>query len=317
MSKILKTVLPLLIGVFLVWYSYHNTTPEDRQAIVHHISNANYFWVGIALLMGLISHVSRALRWNLLLEPMGYKPRFANNFMATMIAYLGNLGVPRSGEILRATTLSTYEKIPFQKAFGTIVTERVIDLIMLLLLVALTTLLQTEVILAFFEEKGIEPGKMILILILLFIIGIIGLYILRRMKTGFFGKLNQFISGLLEGVYSIRKVRSKSLFIFHTLLIWLMYVGMFFVIKFAIPETAALGVKALLAGFVAGAFAMSTTNGGIGLYPIAVGKILMIYGISKTSADAYGWIMWTSQTIMVIILGSLSFIVLPFFNNKK
>lgn len=237
--------------------------------------------------------------------------------MAIFVGYLANLGVPRSGEVLRASSLTTYEKVPFQKSFGTIIAERVIDVIMLLLVVLITAILQTEIIANYFAEKNINYLKLIVIASVLIVGGLVFLLLIKKAKSGFLLKVKNFVFELLEGVLSIFKMKKKWLFLFYTLCIWILYIAMFWVIKFSIPETASLPVNAILASFVAGAFAMSATNGGIGLYPIAVSKILLIYGISKASGDAFGWIMWTAQTIMVVFFGALSFLLLPIYNRNK
>ena len=313
----LKIILPLALGVFLVWYSYQQTTPEDRQLILTNFREANYLWVFLSLLAGLLSHFMRAWRWNLMLAPMGYHPRFGNNVMAILIAYLANLGIPRSGEVFRATTLSSYEKIPFEKGFGTIVAERIIDLIMLLLIVVLAAVFQTDIIIDYFAEKGINPLNTIIALGLLGFSGIAALWFLNRTRIPFLQKFRRLIRGLTEGLTSIFKMKAKGAFIGYTFGIWILYVAMFWLIKFSIPETESLGIAEILVAFVAGAFAMSTTNGGIGLYPLAVSKILVFYGISKASGDTFGWIMWSSQTLMVVLFGALSFLYLPFYNKSK
>lgn len=282
-----------------------------------YISNASPFWVGLSVFMAILSHISRAARWRYLLEPMGYRPKFINSILIVLISYFANLGIPRSGEVLRATALATYEKVPFEKGFGTIVTERVIDLIMLLLVILITLVLQTDIILGFLEEKGVS----LIGAIGLLVVGITGLfvgtYIIRKSKLPFAQKLKSFLNGLLDGVLSIFKMEKKWPFILHTLFIWAAYVGMFWVIKHTVAETTSLTLSQLLVAFVAGAFAMSTTNGGIGLYPIAVSAALGIYGISSVSGDAFGWIMWIAQTLMVVLFGTISFIVLPLWNRNR
>ncbi len=267
--------------------------------------------------MAILSHISRAIRWKYLLEPLGYRPKTLNSILIVLISYFANLGIPRSGEILRATALTTYEKVPFERGFGTIVTERVIDLLMLLLIVMVTLVLQTDIILAFLDEKGVNIMGAIGILL----VGIVGLflatYIIRKSKSPFANKLKTFLNGLLDGVLSLFKMKKKWPFIFHTLFIWVAYVGMFWVIKHTVAETTSLSLSELMVAFVAGAFAMSTTNGGIGLYPIAVSAALGIFGISSVSGDAFGWIMWIAQTLMVVVFGTISFIVLPLLNRNR
>lgn len=317
LKKFLKIFVPIAFGLFLVWYSYSSTTPEERKQIIHYISNASPFWVVLSVVLGILSHVSRAIRWNYLLAPMGYRPKLINNILIVLISYFANLGIPRSGEILRATALATYEKVPFEKGFGTIVTERVIDLLMLLFIITITLVLQTDIILAFLEEKGINIVGAIGILL----VGIVGLflatYIIRRSRSPFFLKVKTFLNGLKDGVLSVFKMKNKWAFIFHTIFIWAAYVGMFWVIKHTVAETTSLTLGQLLVPFVAGSFAISTTNGGIGLYPIAVSAALGIYGISSVSGDAFGWIMWIAQTLMVVVFGTISFIVLPLLNRNR
>ena len=315
-KKTLKTILPIALGVFLVWYSYNSTSAEDRKQIIHYIKEANLFWVSISILFGILSHFSRAIRWNYLIEPLGYKPKISNNLLIVLMAYFANLGIPRTGEILRATALTTYEDVPFEKGFGTIVTERVIDVLMLLLFVTITLFLQTDVILGFIQEKGFNPNT----LFLLIGIGLIGLaffiFFIKKSTNSFALKVKEFINGLLDGVLSIFKMKNKWAFVLHTLFIWSCYIAMLWVIKFAIPGTENLTLSQLMVAFVAGTFAMAATNGGIGIYPIAISKALALYGINEVSGDAFGWIMWISQTAMIVVFGAISFLVLPLLNRK-
>lgn len=317
LKKTLKTILPIALGVFLVWYSYHNTSPEDRQEILHYIREADLFWVGMSVLLGIASHISRAIRWNYLLEPLGYKPGLINNIFIILIAYFANLGIPRSGEILRATALATYEDVPFEKGFGTIVTERVIDVIMLLLIVFTTFILQTDIILDMLQKRGMNLSN-IFILIGIGLIGLLLFFLfVKKSSHPLAKKIKGFVKGLMEGVFSVFKMRRKWAFLFHTLFIWTAYIAMFWVIKHTVPETIGLSLSQLLVAFVAGSFAITATNGGIGLYPIAVSGSLALFGISSVSGDAFGWIMWISQTSMVVVFGAISFVVLPLWNSNR
>ncbi len=305
------------MGVFLVWYSYYSTSAEDRSEIIRYIKNADPFWVGVSVILGILTHLSRAVRWNYLLQPLGYRPKLFNNILIILTSYFTNLGIPRSGEIWRATALATYEHVPFQKGFGTIVTERVIDLVMLFLIVAIALFLQTEIIWSFLQQKGFN---LILLSVLLFsgiLILSLGMYVLKKSKSKFALKLKTFLRGLLEGILSIFEMKNKWGFVLHTLFIWLAYIAMFWVIKYTVLETVDLSISQLLVAFVAGAFAMSATNGGIGIYPIAVSSALAIFGIGKVSGDAFGWIMWISQTLMIVVFGAISFLILPLWNRNK
>ncbi|EAQ99756.1 lysylphosphatidylglycerol synthase transmembrane domain-containing protein [Maribacter sp. HTCC2170] len=317
LKKILKTILPIALGVFLVWYLYNSTTPEQRQEILGYITQADPLWISLSIAIGILSHISRAIRWNYLLEPLGYSPKLSNNVLIILTAYLANLGIPRSGEFLRATALATYEDVPFEKGFGTIVTERVVDVIMLLIIIFVALLLQTELIIGFIKSSGIGLFGGIIVLI----ISILGLFLtirlIKKSSSKFALKLKGFLKNLLEGILSIFKMKRKWAFIFHTFLIWACYIAMFWVIKYTVLETADLSLGALLVAFVGGAIAMTTTNGGFIAYPAFVSKSLEIFGVSIVSGNAFGWIMWIAQTLMVIVFGAISFLLLPLLNRNR
>ena len=317
LRKVIKTLIPLLIGVLFIYLSINNTTEEDRQTIYAAIKDAHYGYIFLSLLLGLLSHFSRAYRWNFMLNPMGYYPRLINNILAIFITYIANLGVPRSGEFFRATVLQTYEDIPFEKSFGTIIAERTIDLLMLLLTIGLALTLESDLIYSLIEEKAINPYNVLVILLL----SSLGLYFLvKQLKQSthpLAQKINGLLNGLAEGFLTIIKMEKKWAYLFHTLFIWGMYIAMFYIIKFSLPEMQDLSFEALLIGFIVGALAISATNGGIGIYPFSVSLVLISYGISKESSLAFGWIMWTAQTVMAILFGSLSFFLLPLVNRKK
>lgn len=234
-----------------------------------------------------------------------------------MISYLANLGIPRSGEFLRATALATYESIPFEKGFGTIVTERVIDVIMLLLIIIGALLLQTSFVLSYLRDYGFNLAFSIGALL----VGIVGLVLALRLigrsNDGFLLRIKGFLNGMLQGISSIAKMKNKWPFILHTLFIWACYVGMFWAIKFAIPATSELGLSQLLVAFVAGAFAMMVFPGGLGGFPVFVSTALSLYDVASNSGDAFGWIMWIAQTLMIIFFGAISFILLPLLNRNR
>ncbi len=252
-----------------------------------------------------------------MLEPMGYKSSQANRFMAVMVAYLANFGIPRSGEVLRAVTLSTYEKVPFEKGFGTIISERVADLLILMLIIGIVVILQTDDLLIYLNDQNIKPLNTLLIFLGLVGLIVIGIYIIKQSTWGPFKKIKKLAKGLLEGMRSILKMEQKWAFIFHTVFIWSLYLIMFFVIQLSIPETANTPAGIIMAAFVVGSFAVSATNGGIGVYPLAVGGVLMFFGVQDHAAEAFGWISWATQTFVVLIFGGLSFILLPLLNNRK
>ena len=313
----LKVIIPLTIGVFFIYLSVHNTTSEEREIIYSYFKNADIRYVVISMICGILSHFSRAYRWMFLLSPLGYRPSMANTTLAVMVAYFANLGIPRSGEVLRATTLRTYEKIPFEKSFGTIVAERFIDLILLALFVVLAMFLQFNTILPFIVESETDlyfSGMIILLLVGLF-------FLLRRLfkksEITWIVKIKKVAASFWEGILSLKKMKKKIPFLLHTLFIWGMYFMMFYVIKYTVPETYDLNFLELIPAFVVGGLTISATNGGIGIYPFSVALVLSTIPVPNEAGLAFGWIIWTTQTVLVIVFGSLSFFLLPLVNRKK
>ena len=310
-KKVLKIVLPLALGSFLVWYSLSDISLE---ILGNYFKEANYSFILLGLFFGVLSHLSRAYRWKFMLEPLGFKPKFTNSILAVLVGYLVNLAIPRAGEISRATVMTNYEKIPFEKAFGTIVAERIADLIMMLSIIAFTLFVQFDFIYDLLS-KNFNPLKIGIGLVVL----IVGFYIftsfVKKATSGFLLKIKTFISGLIEGVTSIFKMKNKWAFIFHTVFIWAMYVAMFWA---TIPAIEGLNLPfgGILIGFIAGGFSIAATNGGIGLYPIAVAGALALFNVPTETATAFGWIMWTAQTAMIVIFGGLAFLLLPIYNKN-
>lgn len=318
-KKISFIILPVALGIFLIWYSLSKLSTNDIQSIKTSFRTANYWWVALSLVFGILSHLSRAYRWQFLLEPLGYKPRFANSVMTVLIAYLLNLLIPRSGEIARAASIKKYEDIPFKKAFGTIVAERIADVIMLFSIIGIAFFLQTELVGSYlFKNEGESNTYSKIILLVAFpIIGLFTYWLLKKSKNPIILKIMAFIHGLLDGIRSIYKMKKKWAFIFHTVFIWTMYVLMFYAVTFALPETTNLPFAAIIVGFVVGGLSMALTNGGLGSYPIFVASALILYNVEDNPARAFGWIMWTAQTIMVIAFGGLSFLLLPIYNKYQ
>jgi uncharacterized protein (TIRG00374 family) len=317
LKAFLKNLAPLSVGLFFIFLTVNATSNEERKLIYSYIKNADYRFLFLSIFFGILSHLSRAYRWKFLLAPLGYKPKFINTVLAVLIGYIANLGIPRSGEILRATTLSSYEKIPFEKTFGTVIAERLVDMIILLCLILLGLSLQFELIWSLLKEKQVSVIKLLYwffgcLIPLIYVIR----FLFKQEKYPLIIKIKNFMKGLVEGILSLKTMPNKAVFIAHTLFIWLMYMAMFYVVKWAVPETSTLGFNALLPAFVIGGLAISATNGGIGIYPFSVALLLAAFGVSNESGLAFGWLTWTAQTFMIIVFGSLSFFALPLVNRK-
>lgn len=327
---VFKIVFFLSLGVFFIWLFMHNLTSEEKNDIYSSFLSANYFWIIVSILIGVLSHYSRAARWKLLLKPMGYQPSMKNTFMAVMIGYFANMALPRLGEVTRCGILTRYEKIPLQKSFGTVVTERAIDLISLMLAFILTFALNLDK-LAKFKETSIirniqerynnmENPSTIYYLTGIVILVIVFLFWRFRHKISnnkIYKKIKEILLGFVEGLKSLTKIDRPLLFIFHSINIWFMYLIMTWIVFFCIPETTHLGLDAGLAALVFGSIGIILVQGGIGIYPWIVAEILLLYSIPETKGYAVGWLSWTGQTAMIILFGLLSLVFLPILNNKK
>ena len=311
-KKSLKIIIPLLFGGGLIWYLFTIIPPKT---LLEYFKNANYWWISLGLFFGILSHLSRAYRWKFMLKPMGYTPRFINSALAVLIGYFVNLAIPRAGEVSRASVMANYENIPFEKGFGTIVAERIADLIMMFLIIGVTLLIQFDFILQLVKEK-LDPVKIIIGLAVCLIGGFFFYKYVRKSTKGIGLKIKKFIKSLVEGVTSIFRMKNKWPFIFHTVFIWAMYVLMFWA---TIPAIEGLQVPfgGILVGFIAGGFSIAATNGGIGLYPLAVAGAFTLFGVPEEPSTAFGSVMWAAQTAMVILFGGLSFLLLPICNKAK
>ncbi|MBR98630.1 MAG: TIGR00374 family protein [Flavobacteriaceae bacterium] len=317
MIKIFKVLIPLIIGIFFIYLSFETTTEQDRKNILMSIKNADYRYILLSPLFGFLSHLSRAYRWKFLLSPLGYNPSFINSTLSVFIAYISNLGIPRSGEIIRATVMNSYEKIPFEKGFGTIVAERIIDLILLICFLFIALIIHFDLVISFLPFEKIELKNILFMIIIFCLLFFIWNFILKKLNHNIISKIKLFFTGFWEGIISLSKIEKKSSFIFHTLFIWIMYVTMFYVIKWSLPETESLSLIELIPAFVIGGLTISATNGGIGIYPYSISLALFAFGISYESGLAFGWIIWTAQTIMIVLCGGVSFFILPLVNKKS
>lgn len=315
-KKALGVGLPLLLGVFLVFYTYNKFTDRQLEEMKGYFQNANYGFIAISSVFSIVSLASRGYRWRYSLEHMGYFSQFRNNFAAVCIGYLMNYTVPRSGEVSRALVLKKYNDIPFDKAFGTIIAERVIDLFILIGFILTALILQFDQLKSFLTATIPVEKLMYLGFIGVFgFIVIVLLFIYSTWKPILF--IKDKISGLIEGLLSTFKMPNRVPFLTHTAIIWISYVLTFYSAIFALPETSGIGFGVIVTAFVVGSLAVTFTNGGFGAFPLMIAQILVLYNIPETAGTTFGWILWTSQTALVVLLGGLSFLLLPIFNRKK
>tara|TARA_R110000772_G_scaffold198270_1_gene308949 strand:- start:155 stop:1120 length:966 start_codon:yes stop_codon:yes gene_type:complete len=316
LNKFLKIILPLGLGVFFIWYIYSSFTPEQLVETKAQFSKANYGFVALSVVFSVLSHLSRSYRWSFMLEPLGYYPKLANNFMAISVAYLMNILIPKSGEISRGIILDKYEDVPFEKGFGTIISERVIDLIFLLGIASIAFILKFDMLAEYISES-IPKSTIYVAVSGITGLGIVILLFLKFSKSKINLKLRTFVLGLKEGIFSILKMKKKGAFIFHTFLIWGLYLLSFYTALFALAETTTISFGTIITAFAVGSFTFAFTNSGFGTYPAALAGILSVFGVSKTVGVAFGWIVWTSNIASLLFFGCLSLLILPIYNRSK
>lgn len=318
----------LFLGVFLLWYSIKGLSPENKTQLVSSLKSAKYELVAPVMLIVLFSHYVRAVRWRALIKPLGYNPSMLNVFFATILGFFFNLLFPRLGEIMKCTILSRHEKIPADKLIGTMVTERICDVICLLGIIAIAVLSQFDLIKNYFNEKVISllydvngNLKLIKIALYLAVFAIIFLLLYQAVKRWAPATVKQKIvklgRGIGAGIISIKNVQNKGLFILQSIGIWALYL---FCIQMGYTTMEAVQHLEWPASFSIlsfGSLAMLATQGGIGAYQYTVQKLLLLYGIEEGAALAFGWMLWIVQIGIVVIAGLLSLLLLPIINRKK
>ncbi len=316
LSKGISIILPLLLGVALIIYQYYQFTPEQLREMKGYFKSADYFYITLSLAISFLGFLSRAYRWKFAINHLGYSSKFSNNLMAVCIAYFINLTIPRSGEFSRALVLKKYEGVPFDKAFGTIVAERIVDFIIFMMFAAAAFIFQFKIIKDFLVNT-LPLEKLILLALagVIFVIIAVLIWIYSRMKIIL--KLKEKIAGLQEGILSVFQMKQRWPFIFHSIFIWFTYIAMFYVAIFALPETSNIGIGAIITAFVFGSLAIGFTNSGFGAFPLLIAQILLLYSIPETVGTAFGWLIWISQTLLTVVLGAISLIMLPILNKKQ
>jgi hypothetical protein len=331
-----KTILPVLkyifflgIGVLLLWLGFRKL---DLQEVWVGILNADYGWLFFGLFFALLSHVARALRWNLLINSLGYKTRLSSTFYSVMIGYLANTAVPRMGEFARCGVLSKKEKIPFNALFGTVISERFFDLFMLFFILFLVVVFQLDLV-GSFVFKAMKPllntimsNMIFIVLIGVFSLAILGglIYLVWAMKNKiksipFYQKVRDFIDGLLNGIKTIFKMRQKWMFIFYTAIIWLFYVVMVYLPFKMLAETSGLnfldGTTIMGLGSLG---IVAPVPGGIGAYHYITKVILTeLYAVEANAAMSYATIAHAGQTLMNVLVGALSYFAIGFASRNQ
>ncbi|MET4107734.1 lysylphosphatidylglycerol synthase transmembrane domain-containing protein [Hymenobacter sp. UYP22] len=327
--NIIKYVLLLAVSVLLMRYALQG---QDLSRVGQYVREANYSWLLITTVLSALGYFSRAYRWKMQIDPTGHKPRYWDVYHAMMVGYLANMVLPRMGEVIRCSVLRRTSGVPVQVALGTVVTERVIDVLVLLGLLGATLLLDFTTFWKFVTDN-LLAGRYdalarnrtplllalgIAVLLLLTLAYAVFRNLERLRQNALFNKAVVFVKGLLAGVFSVLKMERKGTFLLHTFFTWLVYYLMDYLAFFAFPATYDLGMRAGLAVLTFGAFGMAApVAGGVGPFHIMVQGILLVYGVSKEAGIAYALVVHGSQTLLVVLMGGVSFLISMVKSGRK
>ena len=325
----LKTVLPILLGALILWMVYNDF---DFSLLWDGLGEMNLVWFAVTVLFGIMSHVIRGWRWRLTLAPLGYNPSAATCVDSVYVAYAANLVLPRVGEVSRCVILERHEHVPFAHALGTLVMERMIDTLMVVLITLVAVALQWPVFVEFISEAGFRlpggamlstPQGLVISLLSLVAIAVLLFFFLRKLSI--WQKIRSFAARFMEGLLSLRRMKNGWLFVVETVGIWFCYFMQFYLCFFCFPFSSTLSLFAGLMLFVAGSIAVVVpTPNGAGPWHFAVISIMVLYGVSTTNASVFALIVHSTQTLLVAVLGVYALIMLhvrqylkKIIDNKK
>jgi hypothetical protein len=328
MLNILKFLFFLGLGAALIWLALRKTTPEEFANIKISLTTANYYWIFASIIISGLSHFFRSLRWKLLLSPLGYHPKTSNTFFSVMVGYLANFALPRLGEVSRCGLLSRYEKVPFTEGFGTVISERALDVVCLIIIFFATLGIEfdrisgiaNDLIFKTVSEKFhtlMQKQTFVIIACISLLIMVAAFFYFRKkIQSLVSGKAKGFIKGLWDGLLSVKNVNKPAPFIIYTVLIWVMYILQVYVCFFAFAETSHLSIMVAVVIVVFGSLGVIAVPGGTGAYQLIVIQILTtVYLVANSVAFAFAWAVWTSQFILILSLGLMSLIFLALLNK--
>jgi len=319
----IQFILFLSLGIVLLWYSTSTLTEEDVKKVKDLVFRANLLYVFPSIGALLLSHYIRAIRWKMMLDELGTKPGLTNVFLSVLVGYFLNLVFPRLGEVAKCSLLGKYEKMPVDKLIGTIVAERILDLVCLFIVIVLTIATQLDQLGAYANElidklvvKANQSANIVILFFSgIFILIVLGYWVFKKSK--WLKTIQSFFQGIKEGLFVIRKIEKKRMFLVYTVLIWFLYLLSIRIGFYSMLETNSLSWVPSLTILTFGSFAMIATQGGVGAYQLAVQKTLSLYQINEVSGLAFGWLLWSVQTFMLLVVGPIAMLLLFLLNRKK
>ena len=334
-KKILKFILFFGIGAFFIWLSVRKLSPDDvenlKESAAQVTRGSAWIFLFLAFLVGAISNYIRALRNRQLLQPLGYETRTSMVFYSVMVMYLANYAFPRLGEVLRCTFLQRYEKVPYEKSLGTVVTERAVDLICLIIVFISAFAINTGLLdtlkigdVTLRESMNAKFSGMAHNYTMFILIGAIVAFIVIAVltkkwwsKINFFVKIKNFFVGIWQGLVSIKDLKNPGLFLVYTVSIWILWIFETVFCFQAFDFLSGMSFTVMFSVFAIGNLGFLIGPGGIGAYPLIVAAMLVLYGVDYSAGLAAGWIGWGVQTLQVLVLGVFSLIATSFVKRKE
>lgn len=332
MKSVLRYTISLALAGGLLWFVFKDINLSE---MLDRFAQSDWRWIALSCIFLLCAHVLRAWRWGMLMEPLGHKPKLFDASISVLTGYFANYIVPRMGEVTRCGTLYRLERIPVNLSFGTVVAERIFDVLILLVLIGLNFALEFERLSTFFTDffqskvsggqggsasmtlLGILVGSMLFLLFAAFIIFKNVALRTKIQQNALVQKIITFAQGMLDGLLSIRRLKSPGAFILATVMIWVMYYLVSYVLFFCIPETSGLGMLAGLTLLVVGSIGMTApTQGGIGAYHLLVGNVMVLYGLSQNDGITLATFIHGAQMIFMLAIGALAFLYVLIKNKK-
>lgn len=319
----IQFILFLSLGIVLLWYTTSTLTDEDVKKVKELVFKADLFYIIPSIGALLLSHYIRSIRWKMMLDELGSKPGLINVFLSVLVGYFLNLVFPRLGEVAKCSLLGKYEKMPVDKLIGTIVAERILDLVCLFIVIALTIATQLDQLGTYANElmdklvgkANQSANTVILFFSGIFILLFLGYWLFRKSK--WLKTIQSFFQGIKEGLFVIRKIEKKRMFLLYTVIIWFLYLLSIRIGFYSMLDTTSLSWVPSLTILTFGSFAMIATQGGVGAYQLAVQKTLSFYQINEVSGLAFGWLLWSVQTFMLLVVGPIAMFLLFYLNKKK
>jgi len=329
LNKKLKSILQLVvfaaIGVGLIWLSIHNIPDSEVETTKASFQNADYLIVALSAFISILAHVVRAWRWNSMLQPLGHSISFKNSFAAVMIGYVVNFAIPRGGELSRCGIAARYEKVPFAAALGTVITERIVDLLLMLVLFFITLAVQFNELTGLTNKYVFDPlsakfaanKNLAYILFTGLALFTLLIFLLRKkIRAVLTGKMGLMLKNFGAGLRSVKDVKNPGLYILQSFLIWFFYFLSLYVCFWCFDETKVLGLKPALSVLLFGTIGVAVSPGGVGAYQIIATQVLLFYGVAGSISISFPWIVWGAQFIAIIIIGGLCFLLLPLLNRN-